>query len=71
MKFTVYDVKGKINYHGVEIETLQDLQELQTVYESQLIIDFEDMEITIYNDYIEQAGKSRLFFLSILLKFLT
>lgn len=53
MKFTVCDVKGKINYHGVEIETLQDLQELQTVYENQLIIDFENMEITIYNDYIE------------------
>lgn len=37
----------------VEIENLQDLQALQEKYDHQLIIDFEEKEIVIYDYYVE------------------
>lgn len=37
----------------VTIDTLKDLQELYDKFDANLIIDFEDKTIRIYDDYIE------------------
>lgn len=54
MKFLVYEVrKNDINLDGVDIETIQELQELQNKYDNELIIDFDDNSITINNKHLE------------------
>lgn len=47
-KASRYEIKVE-----VEIETLQDLQDLQKKYGNQLIVDFEEKEIVVYDAYVE------------------
>lgn len=38
---------------SVEVNTLDDLERLQSRYEARLIVDFENKEIVVYDDYVE------------------
>lgn len=57
MQFTLLDARGK-HYGDIIINKIEDLMDLQFVNElnldnDKLIVDFKDMSIMIYNDYIE------------------
>lgn len=53
MTFKLYWANTGETTGEVIINTIQDLQELYKNYGSSLIVDFMEMEIWIYNDYIE------------------
>lgn len=53
MTFKLYWANTEETTGEVTINTIQDLQELYKKYGQALIVDFLEMEIWIYNDYIE------------------
>lgn len=55
MKFYVDSVEPLEDFESAywEIDSLEDLKSIQDKWKNPLIIDFDDMEITIYNGYIE------------------
>ena len=54
MKFTVVLASTWEVMEEVQINTMTELKELYQQYnEFELIVDFEEMTITIYNDYVE------------------
>ena len=54
MKFTVVLASTWEVMEEVQINTMMELKELYQQYnEFELIVDFEEMTITIYNDYVE------------------
>ena len=40
----------------VDINSLEELKELSAIFGEKLVIDFEEAEIVIYDNYIEQKG---------------
>lgn len=53
MTFKLYWADTCTTTGEVTINTIQDLQELYKKYGHSLIVDFMEMEIWIYNDYME------------------
>ena len=51
-----FELRKASNYRFVEsivINTLEDLKGLEEEYKNELIVNFEDRRITIYDDYME------------------
>lgn len=49
MTFTLYRAS---DYHFSQVITVNSLEDLRNIYPN-LIVNFDDMEITIYDDYVE------------------
>ena len=52
MQYTLRKASDYQNATTIEIETLQDLQALQEQYGHELIVDFDEKDIVIYDDYL-------------------
>lgn len=53
MKFTLTFASNRNHEEPIEIYSMNALKMLHDIYKTDLIIDFETMTITIYDDYIE------------------
>lgn len=53
MRFTIRKASDWESSEEITIATLEDLKTLSKKYDAQLVIDFEDKEIIIYDDYLE------------------
>ena len=61
MTFTVFKASDYEFQTTVTFNTLAELRDYQINAGSSLIIDFEELEIWIYDDYLEQSSLKKIF----------